>query len=504
MSANTSPNAELGPLAALLDDPTVSEFMVNGPQHIFAVRRGRLHPVDATFEDDAHLLRAVRALVGDPDVLNDAFPIAEFRLPDESRVLMVAPPISLTGISICYRRGAVLQMSIDDLVRYESLSPDMALFLRACVRARLNILVSGGTASGKTTVANILIGFIAPEERIISIEERAELLINHDHLVRLEARPPSREGTGAISTRDLVDVALRMYPERLVFGELRGQETWALIQALNTGHNGSLAVMHATDARDALARIELQIGLAEPTLPLASVRQQIATGLDLIVHINRLPDGSRRFISISEVQGYERETVILRDLFIFELTGGANAEGRLRGRFRATGARPTRAAAALARLAERDSPLPDSLFDLPQDLPVDQPAALSSNDVAALDAQLAEATSLMVLLLRAGYAMMQACDLLAHELPPPSATVFTLALAECQRGIQIFTALAGLTTQVPSVYLKALADTIERQYREGGNLADQLEPLAASIQQQAGTDPQLSAASLRIRQLVGS
>jgi pilus assembly protein CpaF len=504
MSANNSPNDELGPLAALLADPSVSEFMVNGPQHIFAVRQGRLTSVDATFEDDAQLLRAARALVGDPDVLSDAVPIAEFRLPDESRVIMVAPPISLTGISICYRRGAVLQMSIDDLVRYGSLSPDMALFLRACVRARLNILVSGGTASGKTTVANILIGFIAPEERVITIEERAELLINHNHLVRLEARPPSREGTGAISMRDLVDVALHMYPERLVFGELRGQETWALVQALNTGHNGSLAVMHAADARDALARIELQIGLAEPTLPLASVRQQIATGLDLIVQINRLPDGSRRFISISEVQGYERETVILRDLFIFELTGGANAEGRLRGRFRATGVRPLRGAAALARLAEHDISLPESLFEPPQDVPINQPVALSSSDVAALDMQLGEATILMVLLLRAGYSMIQVCDLLAHELPPPSATVFARVLEEWQRGTQSFTVLTDMTVQVPSVYLRALADTIERQYREGGNLADQLEPLAASIQQQAGTDPLMNAASARIRQLVGS
>jgi pilus assembly protein CpaF len=503
MSVNLSPNDELGPLAALLADPTVSEFMVNGPQHIFAVRHGRLSPVDATFEGHAQLLRAARALVGDPNALSDAFPIAEFRLPDESRVLMVAPPISLTGISICYRRGAVLQMSIDDLVGYGSLSADMALFLRACVRARLNILVSGGTASGKTTVANILIGFIAPEERIIALEESAELLINHDHLVRLEARPSGREGTGAISMRDLVDVALRMYPERLVFGELRGQETWSLIQALNTGHNGSLAVMHATDARDALARIELQIGLAEPTLPLASVRQQIATGLDLIVHINRLPDGSRRFISITEVQGYERETVILRDLFIFELTGGTDADGRLRGRFRATGARPSRGAAALARLADRDVGLPESLFDPPQDASIDRPVALSASDVAALDMQLGEATALMILLLRAGYSITQICDLLAHELPPPSASVFARALAECQRGTLMFTALADLTVQVPSVYLRALADTIERQYHEGGNLADQLEPLAASIQQQAGADPLISAASVRIRQLVG-
>ncbi len=504
MSATLSPNDELGPLAALLADPTVSEFMVNGPQHIFALRHGRLNPVDATFVDDAQLLRAARALVGDPEALSDAFPIAEFRLPDQSRVVMVARPISLTGISISYRRGATLQMTIDDLLRYESLSPDMALFLKACVRARLSILVAGGTGSGKTTVANILLGFIPPEERVITVEERAELLIERNHLVRLESRPAGRDGAGAISMRDLADLAMRMYPERLVFGELRGEETWSLIQALNNGHDSSLAVIHATDTRDALARIELQIGLAEPTMPLASIRQQIASGLDLIVQFNRLPDGSRRCISISEVQGYEHETVITRDLFIFELTGGTNAEGRLRGRFRATGVRPLRGADALARLAEHDGRLPESLFDPPPDLRVEQPAALSPSDVAALDTQLGEATMLMVLLFRAGYSMIQACDLLAHELPPPSAAVFALALAECQRGTLIFTALADLTMQAPSVYLRALADTIERQYREGGNLADQLEPLAASIQQQAGTDPIINAASARIRQFVGS
>ncbi|MDZ4720101.1 MAG: ATPase, T2SS/T4P/T4SS family [Roseiflexaceae bacterium] len=503
MSATASRNEELGPLAALLDDPTVSEFMVNGPQHIFAVRHGRLSQVDALFLDDAQLLRAARALVGDPEVLSEAFPITEFRLPDESRVVMVARPISLTGISIMYRRGAILQMSIDDLLRYESLSPDMALFVQACVRARLSILVAGGTASGKTTVANILLGFIPPEERVITIEQRAELLIERNHLVRLEARPPNREGTGAISMRDLADLALHMRPERLVFGELRGEETWSLIQALNSGHAGSLALIHATDARDALARIELQIGLAEPTMPLAAIRQQIASGLDLIVQVNRLPDGSRRFMSISEVQGYERESVILRDLFVYELTGGTDTNGHLRGRFRATGERPVRGASALARLADDDQ-LPETLFDPPIDIQPEQSATLDSSDVAALDAQLGETTMLMVLLFRAGYNVMQAFDLLAHELPPPSATVFALALAESQRGTMVFTTMANLTVQVPSVYLRALADTIERQYRDGGNLADLLEPLALSIQQQAGTDPALNPVSAQIRRLVGA
>jgi hypothetical protein len=294
-----------------------------------------------------------------------------------------------------------------------------------------------------------------------------------------------------------------MYPERLVFGELRGEETWSLIQALNSGHAGSLAIMHATDPRDALNRLELQIGLAEPTMPLAAIRQQIASGLDLIVQVNRLPDGSRRFMSISEVQGYERESVILRDLFIFELTGGTDANGHLRGRFRATGERPVRAADALARLAQDDGPLPETLFDPPIDIQPEQPATLNPSDVAALDAQLGEATLLMVLLFRAGYNVMQVFDLLAHELPSPSATVFAVALAESQRGTMVFTTMANLTVQVPSVYLRAVADTIERQYRDGGNLADQLEPLAISIQQQAGTDPAINDASVRIRRLVG-
>jgi hypothetical protein len=263
-------------------------------------------------------------------------------------------------------------------------------------------------------------------------------------------------------------------------------------------------MIHATDARDALARIELQIALAEPTIPLASIRQQIASGLDLIVQTNRLSDGSRRFVSISEVQGYERETVILRDLFVFELTGGTDAKGRLSGRFRATGVRPThrRGAAALAQVTTHAGPLPATLFNPPQDAPTNQQTPLSPSDVALLDAQLGEATNLLVLLFRTGYNMSQAVDLLANELPHPVGSVFAQALAEMQHGTMVFTALTDLTVQVPSVYLRALADTLAYQYREGGNLADQLEPLAASIQEQAGSDASINEASAKIRRFV--
>jgi pilus assembly protein CpaF len=489
----------LGPLGALLDDPNVMEILVNGPQHIFVERGGRLAPVAASFADEAQLLHAVQVLTGVEHTPNTIHPIAEFRLPDESTVTVVGPPVALTGLTVVYRRGVKRRLSLQDLLRFEGLSQEMATFLAACVRARLNIIVSGGSGSGKTTIANVLCSLIPPEERVITVEEQAELVLDREHLVRLVSRPPAPDGTGGVTLRELVELVMKMRPDRIAFGELRGPETWPVIQALNSGADGSIAIIHAIDPRDALARIELQVALAEPSMLLPTLRQQIAGALHVIVQANRLPDGSRRLTTVSEVQGIERETIALRDLFVFEQTG-IDMEGRIIGRYRATGVR----SGLLERLAERQVLIDEAIFDPPIDMLETRAEELGSADVPALDAQLGETTMLLALLLRAGYSVMQAFDLLAHELPAPVAIVLNSALSEVSQGAQPFTALALQTTRTPSIYLRALADTIERQYNEGGNLAELLEPLAESIRQQAGDDPAIDEVGMRIRRHVGA
>ncbi len=329
-----------GPIQPLLDDPEVSEVMVNGPQKVYVEKNGQLIRTDITFEDDAHVLRLIdRIIVPLGRRVDSDHPTVDARLPDGSRVNAVVRPVAIDGPSITIRKFRRENLSMAKLVESGSLTQPMADFLRACVLGRLNIVISGGTGSGKTTLLNLLSGFIPENERIITIEDSAELKLQQDHVLRLETKPPAEKGDEATTIRDLVRNSLRMRPDRIVVGECRGGEALDMLQAMNTGHDGSLTTLHANSPRDALSRLETMVLMAGMELPLKVVRQQISSAVDLIIQQTRLRDGARKVTSITEVAGMEGDIIVLTEIYKFEQTS-MTEDGRVLGDFKATGIRP--------------------------------------------------------------------------------------------------------------------------------------------------------------------
>jgi pilus assembly protein CpaF len=328
-----------GPLEPLLRDDTITEIMVNGPNRIYIERNGKIEPVNATFESEEHLMRIIDRIVSPLGRrIDESSPMVDARLPDGSRVNAIIPPLALNGPTLTIRKFARKPLTVEDLIRFGSITPEAIEFLKACVIARLNIIVSGGTGSGKTTLLNILSGFIPGDERIITIENAAELQLRQEHVVTLESRPPNIEGKGEVTIRDLVINSLRMRPDRIVVGECRGGEALDMLQAMNTGHDGSLTTLHANSPRDALARLETMCLMAGMDLPVRAIREQIASAVDLIIHQERMRDGSRKVVQITEVQGMEGDVIVLSDIFQFEQQGIEN--GRVIGRLKPTGIRP--------------------------------------------------------------------------------------------------------------------------------------------------------------------
>lgn len=329
-----------GPIQPLLDDEEITEIMVNGPKKVYVEKKGQLERSNVTFDDDAHVMRIIDRIIlplgrrVDPDS-----PTVDARLPDGSRVNAVVPPVAIDGPSITIRKFRKDKLTIEQLVEYNSLTQNMADLLKACVVARLNIVISGGTGSGKTTLLNVLSGFIPENERIITIEDAAELQLQQDHVLRLETKTANVDGGGATTIRDLVRNSLRMRPDRIVVGECRGGEALDMLQAMNTGHDGSLTTLHANTPRDALSRLETLVLMAGMDLPLKVVRQQISSAVDLIIQQSRLKDGARKVTAITEVAGMEGDTIVLTDVFKFELTGIGEG-GKVLGDLKATGIRP--------------------------------------------------------------------------------------------------------------------------------------------------------------------
>jgi pilus assembly protein CpaF len=330
----------LGPLEPLLRDRTVSDILVTTPRLVYVERRGKLERTDIEFKDDAHLLRIIERVVSRVGRrIDESSPMVDARLPDGSRVNAVIPPLAVDGPLLSIRRFGGDPLQPADLLRNLSLTEGMLELVKACVRARLNIVISGGTGAGKTTFLNMLSGFVPSQERIVTIEDAAELQLRQTHVARLETRPANIEGKGAITQRHLLINALRMRPDRIVLGECRGEEALDMLQAMNTGHDGSLTTIHANSPRDAISRLEVMIGMASSNLNVRSIRQQIASAIDLFVQIARLSDGTRKVTYITECVGMEGDLVTTQDVFVFERTG-LSSEGRVLGRFRPTGVRP--------------------------------------------------------------------------------------------------------------------------------------------------------------------
>jgi pilus assembly protein CpaF len=330
-----------GPLQRLLDDATVTEIMVNGPDTVYVEQRGKLVRTGARFASEEHLRRVIDRIVSRVGRrIDESSPLVDARLADGSRVNAVIPPLAFSGSTLTIRKFAADPFGVDDLIGFGTLTPEMAELLHACVEARLNVIVSGGTGTGKTTLLNVLSSFIPEGERIVTIEDAVELQLQQAHVVRLESRPPNIEGRGAITIRDLVRNSLRMRPDRIVVGECRGGESLDMLQAMNTGHDGSLSTVHANSPRDAVARLETLVLMAGMDLPLRAIREQIASAVDLVVQLTRLRDGTRRVTHVTEVQGMEGETVTLQDAFLFDYSAGVDASGRFLGRPVSTGVRP--------------------------------------------------------------------------------------------------------------------------------------------------------------------
>jgi pilus assembly protein CpaF len=330
----------LGPLEPLLRDPGISDILVNTYRHVFVERGGRLERVEASFQDDRHLMRVIDRIVSSVGRrVDESSPMVDARLQDGSRVNAIIPPLAVDGPLLSIRRFPAERLKADDLVTLKALTRPMLDFLSHCVRARLNCLISGGTGAGKTTLLNVLSSFISERERIVTVEDAAELQLHQEHVARLETRPPSVEGKGAIRQRQLVINALRMRPDRIVIGEVRGEEALDMLQAMNTGHDGSLTTVHANTPRDALSRIETMIAMGATNLPERAMRQQIASAIQLVVQQTRLSDGTRKVTSVSEITGMEGDVITMQEIFVFEKLG-VTQEGTVLGRFRATGVRP--------------------------------------------------------------------------------------------------------------------------------------------------------------------
>ena len=330
----------LGPLEALLKDPSVSDILVNRFDQVFVEREGKLEETDITFKDERHLMQIIERIVSMVGRrIDESTPMVDARLKDGSRVNAVIPPLALDGAAVSIRRFRTDRLGAQDLVERESLTQPMLDFLKAAVGCRLNVIVSGGTGAGKTTLLNVLSSFIGHSERVVTIEDAAELKLRQRHVVRLETRPANIEGKGAVRQRELMVNALRMRPDRIIVGEVRSEEALDMLQAMNTGHDGSLTTVHANSARDALYRLDTMVAMANLNIPERAVRQQIASAINLIVQISRQSDGTRRVTGITELTGMEGEVITMQDIFLFERTG-IGADGKVLGRFRATGIRP--------------------------------------------------------------------------------------------------------------------------------------------------------------------
>lgn len=329
-----------GPITPLLNDPDVSEVMVNGPNDVYVERNGKLVLTDVSFRNNNHVLHVIDRIVSPLGRrIDESMPMVDARLPDGSRVNAIIPPLAINGPTVTIRKFFKDPLTVQNLIDFNTLTPQIAEFLEACVKGRLNIVVSGGTGSGKTTTLNVLSSFIPDDERIVTIEDAAEIQLRQRHVITLESRPPNIEGKGAITIRDLVRNSLRMRPDRIVVGEVRSGEALDMLQAMNTGHDGSLTTGHANSPRDMLSRLETMVLMAGMELPVRAIREQISSAIDLIIQQSRLKDGARKITHITEVQGMEGDTIVLQDIFVFRKEG-LDAEGRIKGRFMATGIRP--------------------------------------------------------------------------------------------------------------------------------------------------------------------
>jgi pilus assembly protein CpaF len=350
-----------GPLEPLLADPTVADILVNGPHSVYVERRGKLELTDVRFNDDAHLMNIIDRIVSAVGRrVDESSPMVDARLKDGSRVNAIIPPLAIDGPALSIRRFAVELLSVDDLVRLGTLSEHIARVLDAIVKSRLNVVVSGGTGAGKTTMLNILSSFIPANERIVTIEDSAELQLRQPHVVRLETRPPNIEGKGEITARDLVRNSLRMRPERIIVGEVRGAEALDMLQAMNTGHDGSLTTVHANTPRDALSRIETMVSMSGITFPIKALRAQMAAAINIVLQVERNEDGRRRVVSLQEINGMEGDVITMSEIFTFE-RAGLDKEGNVLGQLRATGIIP----AFFKRLSLRGIDLPIDVFTPP-------------------------------------------------------------------------------------------------------------------------------------------
>ena len=348
-----------GPLEPLLRDPSVSDILVNTHTHVFVERKGKLERVPAAFQDDQHLLRVIDRIVsGVGRRIDDSSPMVDARLPDGSRVNAVIAPLAVDGPILSIRRFPAERLKAEDLVGFKAVTANMLEFLRHCVNSRLNCLISGGTGAGKTTLLNVLSSFISERERIVTIEDAAELQLHQEHVVRLETRPPNVEGKGGVKQRQLVINSLRMRPDRIVVGEVRGEEALDMLQAMNTGHDGSLTTIHANTPRDALSRLETMIAMANVNLPDKAMRQQIASAIQIVVQQARMSDGTRKVTSVSEITGMEGEIITMQEIFRFDKLG-VGQDGRVLGRFVTTGVRPK----VCERLRTAGVTLPSDMFD---------------------------------------------------------------------------------------------------------------------------------------------
>ena len=348
----------LGPLEMLLKDQTISDILINGPKSVYVERRGKLEKTDVEFRDNQHLLQIIDRIVSKVGRrVDEVSPMVDARLPDGSRVNAIIPPLALDGAAVSIRRFGSNPLKLEDLLHFRAFTPEIVLLLEAAIKGRLNLVISGGTGSGKTTLLNTLSNFIPSHERIVTIEDAAELQLQQEHAVRLETRPPNIEGKGQISATDLVRNALRMRPERIIIGECRGGETLDMLQAMNTGHDGSLTTMHANSPRDAISRLETMIMMSGFEMPIKAMRQQISSAVHLIVQTNRLQGGPRRVTHVTEIVGMEEDTVVMQDIFRY-MQEGVDEAGRARGRFDSPGIRPK----FMERLESAGIRLPASLF----------------------------------------------------------------------------------------------------------------------------------------------
>jgi pilus assembly protein CpaF len=348
----------LGPLEVLLKDPTISDILINGPKNIYVERRGRMEKTNVAFRNNDHLLQIVDRIISKVGRrVDETCPMVDARMSDGSRFNAIIPPLALDGAAVSIRRFGANPLKLEDLLNYKAFTPEMVMLMEGAIKARLNIVISGGTGSGKTTLLNTLSSFIPNTDRIVTIEDAAELQLQQDHVVRLETRPPNIEGKGGITATDLVKNALRMRPERIIIGECRGAESLDMLQAMNTGHEGSMTTLHANTPRDAIARLETMIMMAGFELPLKAMRTQIASAVDIIIQANRLQGGPRKVTHVAEVVGMEQDTVIMQDVYKFE-QDGVDESGRAKGRFIATGIRPS----FMSRLEAAGVRLPSSAF----------------------------------------------------------------------------------------------------------------------------------------------